>query len=158
KRLLRLGRRAVPRPRDQAGLGQDQGRSRRRAARARGGGEGSGGPAGEGQKGRRPAGLVAGMSSHREAVTTCEEMTYSSSAPRYRVETWGCQMNVLDGERMSGQLEARGLTRAGEGEEADVIVLNTCHIRDKADQKVYTELGVLAEARRRRPELVIGVA
>jgi tRNA-2-methylthio-N6-dimethylallyladenosine synthase len=67
-------------------------------------------------------------------------------------------MNVLDGERMAGQLEARGLTRAADGDPADVIVLNTCHIRDKADHKVYSELGVLAKARQERPELVIGVA
>lgn len=77
---------------------------------------------------------------------------------RFRVETWGCQMNVLDGQRMAGQLMARGLRAAAEGEQADVIVLNTCHIRDKADHKVYSELGVLAEARRNQPDLVIGVA
>jgi tRNA-2-methylthio-N6-dimethylallyladenosine synthase len=67
-------------------------------------------------------------------------------------------MNVLDGERMAGQLAARGFEAAGEGEPPDVIVLNTCHIRDKADHKVYTELGLLAQARRERPDLVIGVA
>jgi tRNA-2-methylthio-N6-dimethylallyladenosine synthase len=67
-------------------------------------------------------------------------------------------MNVLDGERLAGQLEARGLARAADGESADVIVLNTCHIRDKADHKVYSELGVLARARQERPDLVIGVA
>jgi len=67
-------------------------------------------------------------------------------------------MNVLDGQRMAGQLEAHGLARAADGETADVIVLNTCHIRDKADHKVYSELGVLARARQERPELVIGVA
>ena len=83
---------------------------------------------------------------------------YSRSTLRYRVETWGCQMNVLDGERMAGQLEARGLARACDGEAADVIVLNTCHIRDKADHKVFTQLGVLARAKQQRPDLVIGVA
>jgi tRNA-2-methylthio-N6-dimethylallyladenosine synthase len=67
-------------------------------------------------------------------------------------------MNILDGERIAGQLEARGFTQAKDGDAADVIVLNTCHIRDKADHKVYSELGVLAEARQQRPDLVIGVA
>ncbi|HEV2063081.1 MAG TPA: tRNA (N6-isopentenyl adenosine(37)-C2)-methylthiotransferase MiaB [Thermoanaerobaculia bacterium] len=85
-------------------------------------------------------------------------MGYREPAGRYRVETWGCQMNVLDGERMAGQLTARGYVPASGDEPADVIVLNTCHIRDKADHKVYTELGVLARAKRERPDLVIGVA
>jgi tRNA-2-methylthio-N6-dimethylallyladenosine synthase len=85
-------------------------------------------------------------------------MGYDKPAGRYRVETWGCQMNVLDGERMAGQLAARGYVPAEGVELADVIVLNTCHIRDKADHKVYTELGVLARAKREQPDLVIGVA
>jgi tRNA-2-methylthio-N6-dimethylallyladenosine synthase len=80
------------------------------------------------------------------------------SAPRsYRVETWGCQMNVLDGERMAGQLESLGLSRAGEGEDADVLILNTCDVRAKAEAKVYSALGVLAEKKRENPNLVIGV-
>ena len=76
----------------------------------------------------------------------------------YRVETWGCQMNVLDGQRMAGQLEARGLAPAGPGTEADVVILNTCSVRDKADAKVYSALGVLGERKRENPDLVIGVA
>jgi tRNA-2-methylthio-N6-dimethylallyladenosine synthase len=81
-----------------------------------------------------------------------------AAAGSYRVETWGCQMNVLDGERMAGQLERLGLSAAPEGAEADVVVLNTCSVRDKADQKVYSALGVLAERKREHPGLVIGVA
>ena len=76
----------------------------------------------------------------------------------YRVETWGCQMNVLDGERMAGQLEGLGLSRAPEGGAADVVILNTCSVRDKADAKVYSALGVLAERKRENSDLVIGVA
>ena len=80
------------------------------------------------------------------------------SAPRsYRVETWGCQMNVLDGERIAGQLEGFGLTRAGEGEDADVLILNTCDVREKAEAKVYSALGVVAERKRGNPNLVVGV-
>ena len=82
----------------------------------------------------------------------------SPSAPRsYRVETWGCQMNVLDGERMAGQLEGLGLSLAGEGEDADVLILNTCDVREKAEAKVYSALGVLAERKRVNPNLVVGV-
>jgi tRNA-2-methylthio-N6-dimethylallyladenosine synthase len=79
-------------------------------------------------------------------------------AGSYRVETWGCQMNVLDGQRMAGQLEARGLSPAGSGTEADVVILNTCSVRDKADAKVYSALGILGERKRENPDLVIGVA
>lgn len=82
----------------------------------------------------------------------------SHQGPRtYRVETWGCQMNVLDGERMAGQLQALGLSRAREGEDADVLILNTCDVREKAEAKVYSALGVLAEKKRENPHLVVGV-
>ncbi|MGH9364617.1 MAG: tRNA (N6-isopentenyl adenosine(37)-C2)-methylthiotransferase MiaB [Thermoanaerobaculia bacterium] len=93
------------------------------------------------------------------AVNNTKQTVYGDpKALLYLVETWGCQMNVLDGERMAGSLEARGFSRAQGRDSADVIVLNTCHIRDKADHKVYSELGVLARAKQERPDLVIGVA
>ncbi len=75
----------------------------------------------------------------------------------YRVETWGCQMNVLDGERMAGQLEARGFSAAKAGEPARVVLLNTCSVREKAEDKVFSELGVLARRKQADPELVVGV-
>ena len=77
--------------------------------------------------------------------------------PTYRVETWGCQMNVLDGQRMAGQLEAQGLRRAAESEEAGVVLLNTCSVREKAEAKVFSALGVLARRKRENPDLVVGV-
>ena len=76
---------------------------------------------------------------------------------RYFVETWGCQMNVLDGERMAGQLEELGLRAGARSAEADVVILNTCSVREKAESKVYSALGVLGRRKRERPELVIGV-
>lgn len=85
-------------------------------------------------------------------------MSAGSQPFSYRVETWGCQMNVLDGERMAGQLEGLGLARAREGEAADVVLLNTCAVREKAEAKVYSALGVLAEQKRQNPNLVIGVS
>jgi len=75
----------------------------------------------------------------------------------YRVETWGCQMNVLDGERMAGQLGARGFAPAPDGEAARVVILNTCSVREKAEDKVFSELGVLARRKQADPELVVGV-
>jgi tRNA-2-methylthio-N6-dimethylallyladenosine synthase len=76
----------------------------------------------------------------------------------YRVETWGCQMNVLDGERMAGQLEKRGYRSASGEESADVVILNTCAVREKAEAKVYSALGVLGRRKQESPGLVIGVA
>jgi tRNA-2-methylthio-N6-dimethylallyladenosine synthase len=64
----------------------------------------------------------------------------------YRVKSFGCQMNVYDGERMSELLASRGITPAAEGEDADLVVLNTCHIREKAAEKVYSDIGRLVKA------------
>jgi tRNA-2-methylthio-N6-dimethylallyladenosine synthase len=70
-----------------------------------------------------------------------------TTAPRtYRVKSFGCQMNVYDGERMAEMLGAKGITPAPEGEEADLVVLNTCHIREKAAEKVYSDIGRLVKA------------
>jgi tRNA-2-methylthio-N6-dimethylallyladenosine synthase len=80
-----------------------------------------------------------------------------SPATSYRVETWGCQMNVLDGQRMAGQLEAQGLRPAAEGEDAGVVLLNTCSVREKAEAKVFSTLGVLARKKQEDPGLVVGV-
>ena len=67
-----------------------------------------------------------------------------NSVPRtFRVKSFGCQMNVYDGERMAELLGANGMTAAGEGEDADLVVLNTCHIREKAAEKAYSDVGRL---------------
>src|SRR5437868_10370091 len=69
----------------------------------------------------------------------------SSTPPpqTYRVKSFGCQMNVYDGERMAELLTVQGMTPAAEGSEADLVVLNTCHIREKAAEKVYSDIGRL---------------
>ena len=61
----------------------------------------------------------------------------------YRVKSFGCQMNVYDGERMAELLAAQGMSAAAEGEDADLVVLNTCHIREKAAEKAYSDVGRL---------------
>ncbi len=71
---------------------------------------------------------------------------------RYQVRSFGCQMNVYDSERMSELLAAAGHRPAGDGDEVDLIVLNTCHIREKAAEKVYSEVGRIAAAARAREE------
>ena len=77
-------------------------------------------------------------------------MTTQTPVPRKRlfIRTWGCQMNVLDGQRMAGQLESRGFRRCGEDELAGVVLLNTCAVREKAQDKVFSSLGVLARTSR----------
>ena len=63
-------------------------------------------------------------------------------APRsFHVKSFGCQMNVYDGARMSELLEAEGLSAAESADDADLVVLNTCHIREKAAEKVYSDIG-----------------
>jgi tRNA-2-methylthio-N6-dimethylallyladenosine synthase len=61
----------------------------------------------------------------------------------FQVKSFGCQMNVYDGERMAELLEADGLTATADGAAADLVVLNTCHIREKAAEKVYSDIGRL---------------
>jgi tRNA-2-methylthio-N6-dimethylallyladenosine synthase len=74
------------------------------------------------------------------------------------IKTYGCQMNVYDSERMASILAPRGYEPVETPEDADLIVLNTCHIREKAAEKVYSELGRLRPLKARKPELRIGVA
>ena len=64
----------------------------------------------------------------------------------YRVKSFGCQMNVYDGERMGELLDAQGMAAAADGTDADLVVLNTCHIREKAVDRVYSDIGRLRRA------------
>src|SRR4051794_2163400 len=66
------------------------------------------------------------------------------------VKSYGCQMNVYDAERMADVLAPEGFTETADMADADVVVLNTCHIREKAAEKVYSELGRVREVRRDR--------
>src|SRR3546814_8424936 len=71
-------------------------------------------------------------------------MTESPKKPKnYFVKSFGCQMNVYDSERMAELLAAEGMAAATDAESADLVVLNTCHIREKAAEKVYSEIGRL---------------
>jgi tRNA-2-methylthio-N6-dimethylallyladenosine synthase len=76
----------------------------------------------------------------------------------FHIITFGCQMNEHDSERMTGILEARGDASASAVEGADLVILNTCSIREKAEQKFYSELGRLKKLKDERPGLTIAVA
>jgi len=66
-----------------------------------------------------------------------------SDPKTFRIKSFGCQMNVYDGDRMAELLEQSGMAAAGDGADADLVVLNTCHIREKAAEKAYSEVGRL---------------
>jgi tRNA-2-methylthio-N6-dimethylallyladenosine synthase len=77
---------------------------------------------------------------------------------RYWITTFGCQMNKADSERMAGILEARGYAPGQDEHSADLVVYNTCSIRDSAEQKVYSYLGRQAMRKRANPHLILVVA
>src|SRR6516162_7218788 len=78
--------------------------------------------------------------------------------PKYLIETFGCQMNEHDSERMAGLLEQAGYDRTDDDRDADVIVINTCSVREKAEEKLYTRLGeirVLGQESGARPVVAV---
>ncbi|MFE4569348.1 tRNA (N6-isopentenyl adenosine(37)-C2)-methylthiotransferase MiaB [Paenibacillus chitinolyticus] len=86
-----------------------------------------------------------------------EEMKEFGQGKRYMIRTYGCQMNEHDTETMKGMLEELGYTSTEEKQEADVILLNTCAIRENAEDKVFGELGHLKHLKLEKPNLVLGV-
>lgn len=82
----------------------------------------------------------------------------SGAARRVFIETYGCQMNVSDTELMMGVLKKAGFRRALALEDADVVLLNTCAIRERAEERVVGRLSQLSRVKRARPDLVLGVS
>ena len=76
----------------------------------------------------------------------------------FHIITFGCQMNEHDSERMAGILKGQEYVQTNDAATADVIILNTCSIREKAEQKFYSELGRLRSLKQERPGLTIAVA
>jgi tRNA-2-methylthio-N6-dimethylallyladenosine synthase len=81
----------------------------------------------------------------------------SQKPERFYIQTYGCQMNVADTERMTALLERAGGEAVARPEEADVILLNTCSVRERPEHKVYSRLGELRKLKQRNPKLLIGV-
>ena len=88
-------------------------------------------------------------------------MTEISTEKKVFIKTWGCQMNVYDSTRMQDALEADGYTNTDDMADADLVLLNTCHIREKAAEKVYSNLGRVRALKNKRAEtdrpMMIGV-
>ena len=78
-----------------------------------------------------------------------------NAAPKALVDTFGCQQNVADSQHILGMLEAMGFTFTDRAEEADIIVLNTCAIRDHAEKRVFGNLGALTHTKRAHPDQII---
>jgi len=99
------------------------------------------------------------MSSVESVLTQGEAGDKSSSRAgrSYQVRTYGCQMNVHDSERLAGLLEAAGYRRAPDGADADVVVFNTCAVRENADNKLYGNISHLAPRKQADPEMQIAV-
>lgn len=83
--------------------------------------------------------------------------TYKKSLRKVCIQTWGCQMNKYDSEKMAGILEEHNYSLTDDVNLADVVLLNTCSIREKAEQKVFSKLGRLKKHKIKNPNLVIGV-
>ncbi len=76
---------------------------------------------------------------------------------KYFLETFGCQMNILDSQLVEGQLRARGMTPVGNYRDADVILFNTCSVRQHAEDKVFSRLGQIKGFKQSRPATIVGV-
>jgi tRNA-2-methylthio-N6-dimethylallyladenosine synthase len=81
-----------------------------------------------------------------------------TTAKKLFIKTYGCQMNVYDSERMAETLGAEGYVATDTAEDADMVLLNTCHIREKAAEKVYSDLGRLKPLKQAKPGMKIAVA
>ena len=75
---------------------------------------------------------------------------------RVYIKTYGCQMNERDSEAVAAMLRERGYAITNSEDDADVILLNTCSVRDLAEQKAVGKMGMLAQRKRKKPELVLG--
>src|SRR5437764_10624485 len=78
------------------------------------------------------------------------------SMPKFFIKTYGCQMNERDSEQVAHSLIARGYERVAHEREADVVLLNTCSVRDMADQKALGKMGMLGRMAKERPHMVFG--
>ena len=84
-------------------------------------------------------------------------MRYNCGQPKAHVRTYGCQQNVADSEKIKGMLEEMGCTLTESAEEADIIIFNTCAVREHAEDRVFGNVGELKALKRKKPSLLIGL-
>ena len=92
---------------------------------------------------------------HDQAALSLPE---GGAAKKLFIKTYGCQMNVYDSERMAEAMGSKGYVLTETADDADMVLLNTCHIREKASEKLYSDLGRLRSLKRKNPEMKVGVA
>lgn len=85
-------------------------------------------------------------------------MNVERRGQKYFIETYGCQMNESDTERIGGQLEELGYAPADDLQDADIVILNTCSIRQNAEEKVYGKIGEVKKLKERNPKVLLGIA
>ena len=96
------------------------------------------------------------LARQREFEAKIKEMFTSREAhPVACVDTFGCQQNVADGQKLMGMLAASGFTFTEDPKEADLVILNTCAVREHAEQRVFGNLGILTHTKKENPEQVI---
>ena len=78
-------------------------------------------------------------------------------ARTYYIKTYGCQMNSHESEKLSGILSQRGYVEADSPENSDVVIFNTCCIRESAETHILGNLGIIKKAKERRPSMIVGV-
>jgi len=93
----------------------------------------------------------------REDIKIDEQLKEIARNKKYLVRTFGCQANERDGEVMQGILEMIGYSKASSQEEADVIILNTCAVREGAEDRVFGEAGHIKQLKRNNPDLIFGL-
>lgn len=86
-----------------------------------------------------------------------DEMKGFGKGKKYFIQTYGCQMNEHDSEMIAGMLELMGYESTNERSESDIVLINTCAIRENAEDKVFGELGHLKTLKREKPDLIVGV-
>ncbi len=86
-----------------------------------------------------------------------EEYLNLGKGRKYSIQTYGCQGNEADSEEMSGIFEQLGFTKAADSSEADIILLNTCAVRDNAENRVFGEMGRLSSLKKTNPDLLLGI-
>lgn len=117
---------------------------------------GRGGEPGRGAARGRPGVGAERRGGGGERLRLAQPLPPEHRPRRYFIETWGCQMNELDSQRLAGQLMMAGVLPTDDVAEADVILLNSCSVREKAAQKAYSRLGEYRRLKQERRHLLIG--
>ena len=94
-----------------------------------------------------------------EQILDCQEeyLQNTGFSRRYFIQTYGCQLNENDSEQIAGQLDRMGYIPAEEMREADLLILNTCSVRENADDRLFGNLGLVKNMRRDKPDLTVAV-